>query len=88
MHRQVCWAHLKRDLTAMAERTGVSKQIGQALLHREHRSRSVVASRPRWHHESVTVCSGGGAIESRIQGLLRSRSSFRSCLKISSAFLR
>ena len=35
--RQVCWAHLKRDLTAIAERSGVSKQIGQALLRREHR---------------------------------------------------
>ena len=37
MQRQVCWAHLKRDLTAMAERTGVSKQIGEALLRRESR---------------------------------------------------
>lgn len=35
--RQVCWAHLKRDLTAIAERSGVSKVIGQALLRREHR---------------------------------------------------
>jgi transposase len=30
--RQVCWAHLKRDFTAMAERSGVSAEIGQALL--------------------------------------------------------
>ncbi len=37
MHRQICWAHLKRDLTAMAERTGVSKEIGEALLRREAR---------------------------------------------------
>lgn len=29
--RQVCWAHLQRDLTAIAERSGVSKAIGQAL---------------------------------------------------------
>lgn len=35
--RQICWAHLKRDLTAIAERSGVSKQIGQALLRRECR---------------------------------------------------
>jgi len=34
---QVCWAHLKRDLTAMAERTGVSQEIGEALLRRQHR---------------------------------------------------
>lgn len=35
--RQICWAHLKRDLTAIAERSGASKQIGQALLRRERR---------------------------------------------------
>ena len=36
-HRQVCWAHLKRDLIAIAERSGVSQPIGQALLRREQR---------------------------------------------------
>jgi transposase len=30
--RQICWAHLKRDFTAMAERSGVSAELGQALL--------------------------------------------------------
>jgi transposase len=30
--RQICWAHLKRDFTAMAERAGVSAEIGQDLL--------------------------------------------------------
>lgn len=35
--RQVCWAHLKRDLTAMAQRSGASKQIGEALLRRQKR---------------------------------------------------
>lgn len=35
--RQLCWAHLKRDLTAMAQRSGVSREIGEALLHRERR---------------------------------------------------
>ena len=30
--RQVCWAHLKRDFQAMAERGGESKEIGEALL--------------------------------------------------------
>lgn len=30
--RQVCWAHLKRDFTRIAERTGVSGELGQALL--------------------------------------------------------
>jgi transposase len=30
--RQLCWAHLKRDLTAIAERTGASAQFGAQLL--------------------------------------------------------
>ena len=30
--RQLCWAHLIRDLTAMAERTGASGEIGLELL--------------------------------------------------------
>ena len=35
--RQVCWAHLKRDFTAISQRKGVSKEIGEALLFREKR---------------------------------------------------
>jgi transposase len=35
--RQVCWAHIKRDLTAISQRKGVSKEIGEALLFREKR---------------------------------------------------
>lgn len=34
---QTCWAHLKRDFTAMAERTGASSEIGDALLRRQKR---------------------------------------------------
>ncbi len=30
--RQVCWSHLIRDFTAISERAGQSKQIGNALL--------------------------------------------------------
>src|SRR5262249_36048288 len=30
--RQVCWAHLKRDFQAVAEREGDSTETGQALL--------------------------------------------------------
>lgn len=30
--RQVCWAHLKRDFQAIAERTGEAQEIGEALL--------------------------------------------------------
>jgi len=33
--RQVCWAHLKRDFTRIAERSGVSKAIGEGLLEQE-----------------------------------------------------
>ncbi|MGB3615226.1 MAG: IS66 family transposase, partial [Elainellaceae cyanobacterium] len=33
--RQVCWAHLKRDFTRIAERTGVSQAIGEGLLAQE-----------------------------------------------------
>lgn len=43
---QVRWAHLKRDLTAIAQRQGVSKQIGEALLHRQRRQRRLF----RWWH--------------------------------------
>ena len=31
-HRQICWAHLKRDFQAIAERTGDSQAIGESLL--------------------------------------------------------
>jgi transposase len=34
--RQICLAHLKRDFTAMAERSGVSAAIGQALIDITH----------------------------------------------------
>lgn len=30
--RQFCWAHIRRDLITMAERSGASAEIGQALL--------------------------------------------------------
>ena len=30
--RQLCWAHLKRDLTAIADRTGASAEFGTQLL--------------------------------------------------------
>ena len=33
--RQLCWAHLKRDFTKIAERTGVSQALGEALLEEE-----------------------------------------------------
>jgi transposase len=52
---QVCWAHLKRDFTAIAERSGVSHEIGEALLRRQrrlfrwwHRVRDGTLSRPNF----------------------------------------
>lgn len=35
--RQVCWAHLKRDFTKIAERTGRSAHLGKALLKQQKR---------------------------------------------------
>ena len=35
--RQVCWAHLMRDFTAISERSGAAKHIGLALLDEGHR---------------------------------------------------
>lgn len=35
--RQVCWAHLKRDFTKIAERSGVSREVGEALLTQQER---------------------------------------------------
>jgi len=33
--RQLCWAHIKRDLSAIAERSGVSREVGRELLEQE-----------------------------------------------------
>lgn len=33
--RQICWAHLKRDFTQIAERSGISRELGKALLAQE-----------------------------------------------------
>ena len=33
--RQLCWAHIKRDFTRIAERTGVSGELGKALLEQQ-----------------------------------------------------
>jgi transposase len=34
-HRQLCWAHLKRDFIQISERVGVSAEIGQSLLEQQ-----------------------------------------------------
>ena len=35
--RQICWAHLKRDLKRISQRSGVAGEIGQALLKLQQR---------------------------------------------------
>jgi transposase len=35
VRRQICWAHLKRDFSQIAERSGVSKLLGEDLLKQE-----------------------------------------------------
>ncbi len=50
--RQICWAHLKRDFIAISERSGVSAEIGNALLRRQRQRYSMVAPGTRWNHGS------------------------------------
>ena len=35
--RQLCWAHLKREFTKISERTGVSKELGIALVKQQEK---------------------------------------------------
>jgi transposase len=42
--RQTCWAHLKRDFQAMAERGGQSEQVGKGLL------KEIEGVFKLWHH--------------------------------------
>jgi transposase len=53
--RQLCWAHLKRDFTKIAERGGVSQALGEQLLQEQeklfelwHRVRDGTLARPQW----------------------------------------
>lgn len=74
-HRQVCWAHLKRDLTAMAERSGVSKDIGEALLRRQGRLF-------RWWHQ---VRDGTVSDEQFVAAVKQLRAGFRAQLEEAAA---
>ena len=42
--RQLCWAHLSRDLTAIEQRSGASREIGTALLALQQQLSE------HWHH--------------------------------------
>lgn len=75
LHRQVCWAHLKRDFTAMAERSGVSHSIGESLLHRERRLF-------RWWHR---LCDGTLSREQFIAAVEALRAGFKAQLEEAAA---
>jgi len=62
MLRQVCWAHLKRDFQAMAERGSVAGQIGSNLLELTqqmfqgwHRVRDQTLSREQFQSQMLSV---------------------------------
>jgi transposase len=73
--RQVCWVHLKRDLTAIAERSGVSKVIGQSLLRRERRLF-------RWWHR---VRDGTMSRQQLILAVKSLRAGFKAELEVAAA---
>ena len=73
--RQLCWAHLKRDLTAMAERIGLSHDIGEALLRRQQRLF-------RWWHQ---VRDGTLSREQFRQRVTYLRQGFNSTLEAAAA---
>jgi len=56
-HRQLCWAHLRREWTAFTERGGAAARLGRALLTDTatmfagwHRVRDGTLARPRFWH--------------------------------------
>lgn len=74
--RQICWSHLKRDFTAMAERTGVSAEIGQSLR------RLTQAVFERWYDFRTGIIGRTGLAEQlgpfrrELQEILREAVSF------------
>ena len=75
-HRQVCWAHLKRDLVKISERGGASKEIADELLARQRRLF-------RWWHR---VRDGTMSRAQFIDAVERLRSGFKAELESASAF--
>lgn len=74
--RQLCWAHLKRDFTQIAERTGVSGELGAALLKQQeqlfelwYRVRDGTLTR----HEFITAVE---LIRQRVKALLTEGASY------------
>ena len=77
--RQVCWAHLIRDFQAMAERSGVSQEIGEALLRRAREPVPLVASSPRWHPLPRVVCGSGATVACWLAGGVRTGGPTSNC---------
>jgi transposase len=76
--RQVCWAHLKRDFQAIAERAGDAQEIGEALLAQTkevfrlwHELREGTISRRKFQHLIAPV-------QQRVTELLAAGSECRS----------
>lgn len=73
--RQICWAHLKRDFTRIAERSGVSGSLGQALLEQHkhlfelwHRVRDGTVSRSEFATRVVPIRQQIGSLLSEGAG--------------------
>jgi len=71
--RQVCWSHLTRDFRAMAERTGDSAEVGQALLRPSRRTLQAVGSVARGGDGPRPVASGDAARRAASQRAARGR---------------
>lgn len=74
--RQLCWAHIKRDLTAISERVGISKEIGKGLLRREerlfrwwHRLKNGTMSREQFKQGVKSLRGGFKAELEKVAGL-------------------
>jgi hypothetical protein len=51
--RQMCWAHIKRDLIANAERSGFSAEMGQRILELERQFFTVPVQRVGWPEMNI-----------------------------------
>ena len=78
--RQLCWAHIKRDLTAIAERSGVSAPVGRDLLELENR---LFHQWHRWRDGEIDrqeLQSLTAPIRQAFESKLQEASDLRSCL--------
>jgi transposase len=55
--RQLCWAHLIRDLTAIAERSGASAEIGAELLELQHQLFAALAPLQGWNDRLASAAA-------------------------------